>query len=82
MFESTKIIGQRQFEKAKKLFESAELRVKGSIGFIHQYINMTSVVLHTNKGMVTTCKPAMGYSFAAGTTDGNWIFFTETFHLS
>lgn len=71
MFESTKIIGQKQFEKAKQLFETAELKVKGSVGFIHQYINMTNVPLQTNKGTVTTCKAAMGYSFAAGTTDGD-----------
>lgn len=71
MFESTKIIGQRQFDKARQLFESAQLQIKGPIGFVHQYVNMTNVVLQTNKGPVTTCKAAMGYSFAAGTTDGN-----------
>ena len=70
MFESTKIIGERQFEKAKRLFDTATIKVEGPIGFIHQYVDMSQVALQTSNGTVTTCKPAMGYSFAAGTTDG------------
>ena len=81
MFESTKIIGQRQFEKAQRLFESAKVKVKGSVSFIHQYVNMTGVVLQTNKGTVSTCKPAMGYSFAAGTTDGMMIGMKMIFYI-
>lgn len=70
MFESVKIIGEKQYEKAKRLFESANLKVSGPIGAAHQYIDMSNIVLQTSNGTVSTCKPAMGYSFAAGTTDG------------
>ena len=70
MFESVKIIGEKQYEKAKRLFESATLKVSGPIGFVHQYVDMSSVPLQTSNGTVSTCRPAMGYSFAAGTTDG------------
>lgn len=72
MFESTKIIGEKQYEKANRLFQSATLKVEGPLGWAHQYIDMTNQMLQTNKGNVTTCKPAMGYSFAAGTTDGKF----------
>ena len=70
MFESVKMIGEKQYEKAKRLFDSANLKVSGPIGSVHQYVDMSSIVLQTNNGNVSTCKPAMGYSFAAGTTDG------------
>lgn len=70
MFESTRIIGEKQYEKAKRLFDSANLKVSGPIGYAHQFIDMSNIVLQTSDGTVSTCKPAMGYSFAAGTTDG------------
>ena len=73
MFESVKIIGEKQYEKAKRLFDSANLKVSGPIGAAHQFIDMSSIVLQTSNGTVSTCKPAMGYSFAAGTTDGKQI---------
>ena len=74
-FESTKIIGQRQYEKAMRLFMTATIRVQGPISFIHQHIDMSNVVLRTiGNRTIGTCKPAMGYSFAAGTTDGPGAF--------
>jgi neutral ceramidase len=71
MFESTKIIAQKQYKKAKELFNSAQTKVKGDIEYIYQNINMShyEVKLSQNK-TVFTCKPALGFSFAAGTTDG------------
>ena len=74
MFESTKMIGNKQYETAKKLFDSASMKVTGPLAFVHQYIDMSNVQLQTSNGTVTTCKPAMGYSFAAGTTDGPGAF--------
>lgn len=75
MFESTKIIGERQYIKAKELFVSATERVSGEISFVHQYKDMTQVDITLPSGeVVHTCKPAMGYSFAAGTTDGPGAF--------
>lgn len=74
MFESTKIIGERQYEKARSLFESANIKVEGPLAIAHQYVDMSNVKLQTSNGTVTTCKPAMGYSFAAGTTDGPGAF--------
>ncbi|CAG0890551.1 unnamed protein product [Darwinula stevensoni] len=85
MEESTWIIGERQANKAMELFEDvANLRLlTGTVKYVHQFVDMTNVVVerrdifgHMRQGR--TCKPAMGYSFAAGTTDGPGMFdFTQ-----
>lgn len=75
MFESTKIIGRNQFEKSKELYLSATMKLSGPVKFIHEYVNMTNYeVVLQNATKVKTCKPAMGFSFAAGTTDGPGAF--------
>ena len=79
MFESTEIIAKKQYSKAKELFNSTEKRVDGDIQFIYQNINMSDfeVKLSANQ-TVRTCKPALGYSFAAGTTDGEGASMVES----
>ena len=48
-----------------------QTQVNGPVDFIHQWIDMTNQEVELGNGTtVKTCKPAMGYSFAAGTTDG------------
>ncbi|KAI1292183.1 Neutral ceramidase [Halotydeus destructor] len=79
MFESTRIIGERQYMKAKELFDTAKTRVTGPVRFIHQHVDMSNIYLGKktvgNRTVIMkTCKPAMGYSFAAGTTDGPGAF--------
>ena len=45
--------------------------VTGPISSVHQWVDMTDRVAKENDGEVSrTCQPALGYSFAAGTTDG------------
>ncbi|XP_078269304.1 neutral ceramidase isoform X2 [Rhinoraja longicauda] len=79
MFESTAIIGRSIYNKAQELSRTATREIKGPINFAHQWVNMTDVTVQfnsTHKGH--TCKPALGYSFAAGTTDGVGAFnFTQ-----
>ncbi|XP_054715880.1 uncharacterized protein LOC129225311 [Uloborus diversus] len=71
MFDSTRIIGLKQYEKAVELFDTANTPVNGPVGFAHQYVDMSNVnVKLDNSKNATTCKPSMGYSFGAGTTDG------------
>merc|ERR1719259_1256028 len=81
MFESTKIIAARQFEAAKTAFMNVDgyEKLTGSVDFIHQWVDMTSYAVDLSNGtVVSTCKAAMGYSFAAGTTDGPGEFdFTQ-----
>ena len=44
---------------------SAGESVNGSIGFVHQYVDMTKEVVHLPDGTnVTTCKPGMGYRYS------------------
>ncbi|XP_046709278.1 neutral ceramidase [Silurus meridionalis] len=71
MFESTRIIGESIYKKAKELYGSAQQEVHGNLHTAHQWVNMTDVTIQINSThSVKTCKPALGHSFAAGTTDG------------
>ncbi|KAM6897557.1 neutral ceramidase [Xenentodon cancila] len=71
MFESTRIIGHNIYMKAKELYANAVEEVTGVIQSAHQWVNMTDVTVQLNSThTVSTCKPALGHSFAAGTTDG------------
>lgn len=84
MFESTEIIATRLFNKAKELFDdSTATEVTGPVRYIHQYVAMpnetaTITLDDGTEKEVHGCLPAMGYSFAAGTTDGPGEFdFTQ-----
>ncbi|VAI12260.1 unnamed protein product [Triticum turgidum subsp. durum] len=78
-FESTRIIGDRQFLKAVDLFNSASEELQGKIDYRHTYLDFSQleVSVSTSTGgqqVVKTCPAAMGFSFAAGTTDGPGAF--------
>eukprot|EP00850_Spirogloea_muscicola_P010949 SM000066S20424 [mRNA] locus=s66:236717:241882:+ [translate_table: standard] len=81
-FESTRIIGERQFHKAKELFEAAEEGVQGPIDFRQTWLDMTNVEVDlggpkagdSGATKVKTCAAAVGFGFAAGTTDGPGAF--------
>ncbi|KAM9837123.1 neutral ceramidase [Aulostomus maculatus] len=71
MFDSTRIIAHNMYRKAKELYATAAEEVTGALHSAHQWVNMTDVSVQLNDThMVQTCKPALGHSFAAGTTDG------------
>uniref|UniRef100_A0A8C4PNR0 Neutral ceramidase n=1 Tax=Equus asinus asinus TaxID=83772 RepID=A0A8C4PNR0_EQUAS len=71
MFDSTQIIGWIIYQKAKELYASASQEVTGPLASAHQWVNMTDVTVWLNSTHTAkTCKPALGYSFAAGTIDG------------
>ncbi|XP_076944500.1 neutral ceramidase 2-like [Bidens hawaiensis] len=82
-FESTRIIGERQFKKASELFTSASEKLNGKIDYRHTYLDFSQleVTLPKQGGgseTVKTCPAAMGFAFAAGTTDGPGAFdFTQ-----
>uniref|UniRef100_A0A8C0Z5I6 Neutral ceramidase n=1 Tax=Canis lupus familiaris TaxID=9615 RepID=A0A8C0Z5I6_CANLF len=79
MFNSTQIIGRIIYERAKELYASASQELTGPLAAAHQWVNMTDVTVWLNSThSVKTCKPALGYSFAAGTIDGFGSFnFTQ-----
>ncbi|KAG8735768.1 hypothetical protein FRC10_010164 [Ceratobasidium sp. 414] len=74
-FESNRIIGENQFQGAKTLMDGNSLRpVQGAVKSLHTYVDMSNYSFAlTNGTTVHTCPPAMGYSFAGGTTDGPGI---------
>ena len=72
MFESAKIIGERQYVKANEIYESANKIVSGPVDFRHTFIDMSNLTFTRNNStgpddVVHTCPGAMGYAFAAGT---------------
>ncbi|XP_026481963.1 neutral ceramidase [Ctenocephalides felis] len=81
MFQSTKIIAERLAGRAESLLTEAKGReVHGPIKSIYQYIDMPNAngtyfnPKTKEVEQVRGCLPAMGYSFAAGTTDGPGAF--------
>ncbi|KAI0971578.1 Neutral/alkaline nonlysosomal ceramidase [Xylaria arbuscula] len=76
-------IGKRQFEPARKLYDElnhAPTPVRGKwVKSFHTFHNMSSFQFELPNGTeVITCPAALGYSFAAGTSDGPGAFdFTQ-----
>ncbi|XP_067155590.1 putative neutral ceramidase C [Apteryx mantelli] len=79
MFDSTRIIGQNIYLKAKEMYATASQEITGPLSSAHQWVNMSDVSVELNAThTVKTCKPALGHSFAAGTIDGVGAFnFTQ-----
>ncbi|XP_036192636.1 neutral ceramidase isoform X2 [Myotis myotis] len=61
------------------LYALASQELTGPLTSAHQWVNMTDVTVSLNSTHTAkTCKPALGYSFAAGTIDGPGTFnFTQ-----
>lgn len=76
-------IGRRQFAPAKGLYDqmAAEfVPVKGPwVKSFHTFHDMSNFTFHLSNGsLASTCPAALGYSFAAGTSDGPGVFdFTQ-----
>ncbi|GMH12248.1 hypothetical protein Nepgr_014089 [Nepenthes gracilis] len=78
-FESTRIIGERQFKKACRPFSTASEQLKGKVDYRQAFVDFSKLeVTVTKEGggneVVKTCPAAMGFAFAAGTTDGPGAF--------
>lgn len=77
-FESTRIVASKQRDAAVRLFDDEDgLRtVSGAVESMHVYLDMSNITIRGRDGIRAgkTCKPAMGFSFAAGTTDGPGAF--------
>lgn len=65
---STMIIGTRQYNAAKRILESSKKLTTSNLEFRHVFVNMSDVPLVHEGKIIKTCLPAMGASFAAGTT--------------
>jgi len=72
-------IGRRQFQGAKDLYDtmlSSDTPVTGDVvRSFHTFFDFSNYTFpHPNGTVVRTCPAAMGYSFAAGTSDGPGAF--------
>jgi neutral ceramidase len=70
--ESTQIIGARQARAAEKLFDEAHEPLQGPIEFRHAFVDFSRLAVageFTGAGPERTCPSALGYSFAAGSTE-------------
>ncbi|MBI2603669.1 MAG: neutral/alkaline ceramidase [Deltaproteobacteria bacterium] len=72
-YEHAQAIGIKQFEKAKALYESASVPVKGTIDYRHSYVDFSHVTVEPEWSgediEVRTCPAALGASFAAGSVE-------------
>ena len=71
-FESTRIIGERQLERAIELYDMATTALSGPIDYRHQYVDFSTLEVDdrfTGAGKRHTCPSAYGYAFAAGSTE-------------
>ncbi|KAI8053674.1 Neutral/alkaline nonlysosomal ceramidase [Gilbertella persicaria] len=70
--ESNRIIGQNQAHRALELHHArSSTPLEGKVGFVQRYWDITKTIIIDQHGKYTRpCSPAMGYAFAAGTTDG------------
>jgi neutral ceramidase len=67
---------QAQFEKAFELFGQAEEVVAGPLAAVHSFVDLAHYPIDgefTGQGPQTTCQAALGFSFAAGTENGQPI---------
>ncbi|KAL9131372.1 MAG: hypothetical protein Q9217_000699 [Psora testacea] len=72
-------IGKRQFAGAKALYDTIDQRgipITGpAVKSLHSFQDLSNFsFVHPNGSIVHTCSAALGYSFAAGTTDGPGAF--------
>ncbi|GAA5799021.1 hypothetical protein HPULCUR_004430 [Helicostylum pulchrum] len=69
--ESNRIIGENQALKALELHKASSTLVNGTVDFVQRYWDITkATVINEHGDQTNLCAPAMGYAFAAGTTDG------------
>lgn len=72
-FENVRIIGERQYDKALELYNSANIQLSGDIQFANRYVDFSNTQISadfTNGTLQQTCTAALGEAFAAGTEDG------------
>ncbi|KAH1603268.1 hypothetical protein KXX34_007901 [Aspergillus fumigatus] len=78
-------IGRLQYAAAKQLYsqmDTSNTRITGNsnVRSFHAYRDLAGYTFQSpfNSSMLTTCSAALGFSFAAGTTDGPGLFdFTQ-----
>jgi neutral ceramidase len=81
IFESSFMIGERQFRASQVILKSEGKQLTGGISYTQKFIDMSQYPVsseYSGTGKTeTTCPSAYGYAFAAGSTEeggGHWLF--------
>ncbi len=75
-FDNTRIIGERQLQKALAIYDGALETLAGPVDYRQRFIDFSHVNVAANftDGVArTTCPAALGDAFAAGTEDGRGL---------
>ena len=75
-FDNTRIIGERQLQKALSIYNGASEVLSGTVDYRQRYIDFSRVTVAgqwTDGVTRTTCPAAIGSAFAAGTEDGRGL---------
>jgi neutral ceramidase len=68
-----RIIGNRQYEAAKSLFENANEKLAGNLDYRHTFVDFSDVAIDPEwvggAADTKTCPPALGFSKIAGSTE-------------
>lgn len=78
--DSANIIGDRQFQKAVELYETATEQLRGSVTALTRYSDYSNIVIEpqfADGEPRSTCRAALGVSFMAGAEDGRSGLTTE-----
>ncbi|MAT93688.1 MAG: hypothetical protein CME59_13905 [Halioglobus sp.] len=79
--ETTRIMGERQLQRAQQLFASASEVLRGPVASRQVYVDLEHYAVSarfTGRGVQHTCPSAYGYAFAGGSTeDGGGHFLFE-----
>jgi len=81
-FEHLEIIGNKQYEKAVDLYNSATRKLDTDLDYRHTHVNFSEITLNPpfdeHEGVTSTCAPAIGLSKVAGSTeDGPGLFIIK-----
>lgn len=74
------MIGAKQFQKAKDLYDTATQAITGPVDYRLQYINMSHYVIKPEFGEGlerNTCPSAVGTVFTKGTSDGKGVTIND-----
>lgn len=75
-FDNTRIIGERQLQKALQIYNGPLETLSGAVDFRQKFVDMSNVTVaarFTGGTPQRTCPAAVGSSFAAGTEDGRGL---------
>jgi len=73
---STKLSGEKQFDHAVMLYQSARELIAGGVDYRHTYVKFDEIDIdgkYTGEGPKKTCPAALGLSMIAGAADGPGI---------